>query len=62
VDYLVTFIWHLRAEVIADEMDFLLGGGKLIFALPRFHIVDKLNYKRFLNDSFDDLSYSLDRY
>jgi len=53
------FIWHFRNEVIRDEMAFLQRGGKLIFALPRLHLVDIENYERFLDNSFEDLAFSL---
>ena len=56
-DYLVVFIWHFRKEVIRDEEEFLRKGGKLIFPLPRPHIVDKENMNRYLNSTFDDLAY-----
>ena len=34
-------------------------GGKLVFHLPRLHIVDKHNYKRYLNASFKEQAYQL---
>jgi NDP-4-keto-2,6-dideoxyhexose 3-C-methyltransferase len=58
-DYLYVQIWFLRKEVIQDEMEFLMRGGKLVFDLPRLHVVDKDNYQRYLDTNFEDLAYSL---
>lgn len=57
--YLLVLIWSFRKEVIKQEINFLKKGGKLIFHLPIFHIVDKKNYKIFLNSNFESLSYDL---
>ena len=56
--YLLVLIWSFRSEVIKQEIDFLKSGGKLIFHLPMFHIIDKNNYKSFINKDFKDFSYS----
>jgi NDP-4-keto-2,6-dideoxyhexose 3-C-methyltransferase len=58
-DYIFSFIWHLRREVIADELDYLREGGKLVFALPRLHVVDSSNYERYLQRSFEDLAFAI---
>jgi len=58
-DYLFVLIWHFRKEVIADEIDYLKGGGKMVFDLPRLHVVDASNYQRYLDTSFEDLAYSI---
>ena len=58
-DYLLVLIWSFRSEVIKQEKSYLLKGGKLVFHLPIFHIVDKDNYKLFLNTSFDSFSYNI---
>ncbi len=58
-DYLFVFIWHLRKEVIQDEVAYLEAGGKLVFDLPRLHVVDKNNYRRYLEKNFEDLAFSL---
>jgi NDP-4-keto-2,6-dideoxyhexose 3-C-methyltransferase len=58
-DYLLVLIWHFRREVIDFELDYLERGGKLVFHLPRLHIVDKHNYKRYLNASFKEQAYQL---
>ena len=56
-DYLIVFCWHFRKEVIEDELGFLRKGGKLVFPLPRLHVVDASNYESFLNTNFADLAY-----
>tara|TARA_B100001939_G_scaffold148610_1_gene128614 strand:+ start:247 stop:1380 length:1134 start_codon:yes stop_codon:yes gene_type:complete len=56
--YLLVLIWSFRKEVIDQEKKFLLNGGKLVFHLPMLHIVDKFNYKYFLNNNFDSFSYN----
>lgn len=58
-DYIIVFIWHLRKEVIQDEMDYIINGGKLVFILPRLHIIDSENYLRYINDDFKNLAYSI---
>jgi NDP-4-keto-2,6-dideoxyhexose 3-C-methyltransferase len=56
-DYLFVLIWHFRKEVIRDEVDYLEGGGRMVFDLPRLHVVDKSNYRRYLESGFEDLAY-----
>lgn len=56
-DYLIVFIWSFRKEVIKQEKLFLLNGGKLIFLLPKFHIISKDNYEKYINTGFKDMSY-----
>ena len=56
--YLLVLIWSFRKEVIDQEIKFLLNGGKLVFHLPMLHIVDKFNYKYFLNNNFESFSYN----
>lgn len=58
-DYMLVLIWHFRKEIIEDEMEYLRKGGKLVFALPRMHIVDKDNYERYLNAPFADIGFTL---
>jgi len=58
-NYLLVLIWSFRSEVIRQEKSYLLNGGKLIFHLPMFHVVDKNNYKMFLNSSFDTFAYNI---
>ena len=58
-EYLLVLIWHFRKEVIRDEIALLKSGCKLVFDLPRLHVVDANNYERYLERSFEDLAYSL---
>ncbi len=58
-DYLLVFIWHLRKEVIANELDYLKKGGKLIFPLPRLHIVTIENFQIYLNNPIHDESFDI---
>ena len=58
-EYLFVLIWHFRKEVIRDEIAMLKRGCKMVFDLPRLHIVDASNYERYLERSFEDLAYSL---
>ena len=44
-DYLFVLIWSFRKEVIQQEAKYLKSGGCLVFPLPRFHLVNKFNYK-----------------
>ena len=57
-NYLLVLIWSFRKEVIKQELNFLKSGGKLIFHLPRFHVVNINNYKTYLNKDFKNLSYN----
>jgi NDP-4-keto-2,6-dideoxyhexose 3-C-methyltransferase len=57
-EYLIVFIWSFRKEVISEEIKFIKNGGKLVFHLPKFHIVDKNNYKIYLKKKFSELSYN----
>ena len=54
--FLLVLIWSFRREVISEEINYIKKGGSLIFLLPRFHIINKFNYKRFLK-RFKSLSY-----
>jgi len=58
-DYLFVLIWSFRSEVIKQEKKFILGGGKLIFPLPIFHIIDKKNYKNYLNENLNIFGYNI---
>ena len=55
--YLFVLIWSFRNEVIKQELNFLKQGGKLVFPLPKFHIIDKTNYKKFIEKNFKSLSF-----
>ena len=50
--YLLVLIWSFRSEVIKQEKKFIENGGSLIFHLPLLHVVDKTNYKEYLNKDF----------
>jgi NDP-4-keto-2,6-dideoxyhexose 3-C-methyltransferase len=56
--YLIVLIWSFRSEVIKQEKQFIENGGKLIFPLPVFHVVDKENYKKYLKEDFSLFSFS----
>ena len=56
--YLLILIWSFRNEVIKQEINYIKKGGKLIFHLPQLHIIDKKNYKNFLNKDFKSLSFN----
>ena len=56
-EYLFVLIWPFRKEVISQEVSFIKKGGKLIFPLPVFHIVDKLNYKHYLKRDLADFAF-----
>ena len=56
--FLVVLIWSFRKEVIKQEKKFIWNGGKLIFPLPVFHVVDKQNYKKYLKEDFSLYSFS----
>ncbi len=56
-DFLLILIWPFRKEIIKQEKKFLEKGGRLVFHLPKFHIVDKRNYKFYLSSNFKQLSY-----
>ena len=57
--YLLVFIWSFRKEVVKQELSFIKKGGKLIFHLPTFHIVDKNNYKIYLENDFSSFAFKL---
>jgi NDP-4-keto-2,6-dideoxyhexose 3-C-methyltransferase len=55
-DYLFVLIWSFRKEVINQEIKYIKKGGKLVFPLPIFHIINKKNYKTYLNSDFSAYS------
>ena len=57
-DFLFVLIWSFRKEVIKQEINYIKKGGKLIFHLPIFHIIDKKNYKKYLTEDFKTYSYN----
>ncbi len=58
-NYLFVLIWSFRSEVIKQEKKFILNGGKLIFPLPIFHIIDKENYKHFINEKLSAFGFNI---
>ena len=54
--YLLVLIWSFKREVIKQEENFIKNGGKLIFPLPVFHVVDKDNYLDYLKYDLNILS------
>jgi NDP-4-keto-2,6-dideoxyhexose 3-C-methyltransferase len=58
-DYLFCFIWHLRSEVLESEKAYIEGGGKIVFPLPRLHIVDKSNYHLFAKLNLNDVAFDI---
>ena len=55
--FILVLIWSFRSEVIKEELDYIKKGGNLIFHLPKFHIINKKNYKKFIHKNFKNLSY-----
>jgi len=55
--FLIVLIWSFRTEVIKQEENFIKKGGKLIFPLPVFHVVDKENYLKYLKEDFSIYSF-----
>ena len=55
--YLLVLIWSFRSEIIKQELSYIKNGGSLVFHLPKFHIINKINYRKFLNKRFKELSY-----
>lgn len=56
--YLLVLIWSFRSEIIKQELKYIYKGGNLIFHLPKFHIINKNNFKNFLNKDFRKFSYN----
>ena len=56
--FLLVLIWSFRKEVIQQEKEFIKKGGKLVFHLPMLHVIDKTNYKLFMNNDFESFSYN----
>ncbi len=54
---ILVFIWSFRSEIIKQELNYIKKGGKLVFHLPKLHIVNKSNYKKFIKKNFKELSY-----
>ena len=56
--YILVLIWSFRSEIIKQELNYIKKGGNLIFHLPKLHIINKQNYKNFINKDFRKFSYS----
>ena len=54
--FLLVLIWSFRKEVIKQEKSYLNNGGELVFHLPMFHVIDKYNYKKYMNNNFESFS------
>ena len=55
--YMLVLIWSFRSEIIKQELNYIKKGGNLIFHLPKFHIINKKNYRNFINKNFGNFSY-----
>jgi NDP-4-keto-2,6-dideoxyhexose 3-C-methyltransferase len=55
--YILVLIWPFRKEVLLQEKEYIFNGGQLVFSLPRFHIVNKKNYKKYLNEPLSKLGF-----
>ena len=55
--YTLVLIWSFRSEIIKQELNYIKKGGNLVFHLPKFHIINKKNYKNFVNKDFKNFSY-----
>jgi len=55
--YILVLIWSFRSEIIKQELDYIKNGGNLILHLPKLHIINKQNYKKFINKDFKEFSY-----
>ena len=40
-DYYLVMPWHFKKEILKREKEFLKQGGKLIFPLPKLHVISK---------------------
>lgn len=56
-DYLFVLIWSFRNEVIKQELEYIKSGGKLIIPYPSMHIIDRTNYKNYMNEKLEDFAY-----
>jgi hypothetical protein len=45
-DYLLVLPWHFKPGIVARESEYLAGGGKLLFPLPRIEVVAKAGARR----------------
>ena len=47
-DYYLVLPWHFKKEIINREKVYIKNGGSLIFPLPKVHIINKDNYKKYV--------------
>lgn len=50
-DYILVLPYQFMKEIVKQEQDFLDKGGKMIFALPNFRIIDKENMHEVLDEN-----------
>jgi hypothetical protein len=46
--YYFVLPWHFKKNIIKKEIDYIKNGGKLIFPLPIFDIIDETNYQNYI--------------
>ena len=46
-----------NVKIIKQEINYIKNGGSLVFHLPKFHIINKMNYTEFLNKDFQEMAY-----
>ena len=54
--FLFVLIWSFRSEIIKNELDYIKNGGTLVFHF-QIHLINQLNYKKYLNKKFKHLSH-----
>ena len=55
--YILVLIWPFRKEVLKQEKQYIESGGQLVFSLPKFHIVNKNNYKKYIKQPLSNLGF-----
>ena len=58
-DYILVLIWAIKKEVIKQELKYIKSGGTLVFHLPKLHFINKENYKFYLTEKLEALSYNI---
>ena len=55
--WIFPIVWpFLYISIIISGFIYIKKGGKLVFPLPIFHIINKKNYKTYLNSDFSAYS------
>ena len=49
--YKLVLPWHFKNEIVKRELYYILEGGNLIFPLPRVSIINKKNYKKYVENN-----------